>query len=262
MSIAVPAYKVVVTTQRRSGKPEDAVMNTWHYIAPSGTPNSTDFGNWMNHYRSFIDSISTSWSGALSNSPIGITVEHTRLPQEKPPPGTGIGPPVSTGALGFTVGPATVGYPAEVSVCITLDAASVLDSEVGAGDTRPAARKRNRKYIGPLSVNTGESEPTTNETRVSSTFRNLLSQKFVEHMVTGMKAAGWAITTFSPTLWQVFPPHKIWVDNAFDTQRRRGEAPTLRLETPTPAAVEGFVDAHSAVGVELFVDSTGNIRHR
>lgn len=260
MTVVVPTYRMTVTMNRKSSVERDKVMNTWHFIAPSGTPTSTDFGNMMNVYKEFLESIRSWFSATLAGQPDSLLVEFWKLTAEKPPPGTGLGPPVSSGQMGWTTPPSTVGYPSEVSSCITLDGTTVLDAEHGTGGTRPASRKRNRKYVGPLAATAGSADPTTSEIRPTVTFRTALTNAILTHLINAAIAKGWALTGFSPTNWQTFPLKSVWVDDAFDTQRRRGEEPTIQTLVPTPGAFDAFVEAHAREGQVLELDALGNLR--
>jgi hypothetical protein len=260
LTVVVPTYKTVVTIQRKSGIDRDAVQNVFHLAAPSGAPSSTDFGNAMGHIKNFYDDIASALSSCLSVAPNSILVEFTKLTAEKPAPGTGLGPPQSAGTVSFATGPVTVGLPSEVSACLTLDGTVITDAEEGPGGIRPASRKRNRKYIGPLSVNASTAESVTLEPKLTSQVRALIIQAFLEELVTGLESKGWLPMVFSPTLWSVLPILSVWIDNAFDTQRRRGEDATSRQTDPMPAmALQAFIAKHHELGVHLEHNSMGNL---
>lgn len=259
MTIAVPSFKVVTTIQRRSGIERDAVQNTWQYTGPTANPTSGDFGAWMNNYKAFLDAIHLQLGSCLSGSPTGIHVEFFKMTPEKPLPGTGLGPPVGLGDMGFTTAPSTASLPGEVSICLTLDGVETVDSERGPGGTRPAARKRNRKYLGPLGQTALSIAANTLEAVVSQALRDNLNAAFKTHMYDAMKGAGWGATIFSPTNWQVYPILRTWVDNAFDTQRRRGQDADLRSTTELPAAKEDFVEQSNRLGDHLVIDELGHV---
>lgn len=261
MTVVVPTFRTVVTLHKKSGIEADSVQNVWHFIAPAGNPSTPQFGDMMNILKDFYDLLSTDLGGSLSSGVNPIFIEFTKLTAERPPPGIGLGPPIINGAVQWLNPPPTAtGYPEEVCTCVTLDGTTALDSEGGVTGPHPAARKRNRKYIGPLNAGTGSAGSPTYEVRPTVTWRSKLAQAVLDILITKALTKGWSLTGFSPTLWQTFPPHNLWVDDAFDTQRRRGEAATTHTVVPTPLAVDAFIDAHAAAGVTLFLDATGNLR--
>lgn len=103
----------------------------------------------------------------------------------------------------------------------------------------PQARQRGRIYVGPLNVTALASGPGPNDHSIPHT--NLVGAMNGAGVALGlaMSAGGGKWVIHSPaqtaTLGAVYNSvvHSCWVDNAFDTQRRRGNAPTLR----TTAAV-------------------------
>lgn len=260
MTVVVPTYRLTATMKRKSGIEKDSTMNTWHFIAPSGLPSAGDYGNMMNVYQGFLDAIANDLSNVFRTETDVCSIEFFKYTAERPPPGTGLGPPT---AVGFTQGwasaPTLNGYPSEVATCISLDGTSVTDAEHGTGGTRPAARKRNRKYIGPLAEHTGTADTVTKEVRPNGTWRNALTQAVVNQLINAAVAKGWALTGFSPTQWQTFPVKNVWVDDAFDTQRRRGELPTLQTALPAPGALEAYMEAHRREGHPLHVNDMGQL---
>jgi hypothetical protein len=255
MTVVVPTWKIVTTIQRKSGIEADAVQNVWYYGSPSGIPTSTDYGNWMNTYTGFLDAQPNIWSSVLDNGPGKVTAEFTKLPAEKTP---ALGPPTQFLASSWA-GSTSDGYPSEVSVVVSLDGTSVTDAEVGPGGTRPAQRKRNRKFLGPLAEANGVSEPITKEVRPSTPFLTQLLQDYITHMITNMLTIDWTPYIFSPTNWQVYPVKLLWADNAFDTQRRRGEEATLKNEELAPGTTEAFIEQHAKVGVRLVDNGFGQL---
>lgn len=110
--------------------------------------------------------------------------------------------------------------PSEVSVCLSYHASS--------GSGLNMRRRRGRLYLGPLSDDARSFGSPRGEARVSTLFADDLS------------LAGKALMNDGPTHWGVYSRvdaaiHDIvggYVDNAFDTQRRRGEKPTVRTVFP------------------------------
>jgi len=110
--------------------------------------------------------------------------------------------------------------PAEVAICCSYQAVRQSGND--------QANRRGRVFIGPLgdvSVNTAdssdvESRPTT---AAMNTIINGIAQLAVP---VGDSAVKWVV--YSPTLDAFAEVDNLWIDNAFDTQRRRGVRATAR----------------------------------
>jgi hypothetical protein len=112
----------------------------------------------------------------------------------------------------------TGGFPAEVAICCSFAAANV------SGEA--AARRRGRVYIGPLSsVGNTDVDPVQG-TRPNATLRNALAGAAKALATSSDAVASWVV--HSDVLNSDATVIRGWVDNAFDTQRRRGESPTTR----------------------------------
>lgn len=138
--------------------------------------------------------------------------------------------PVSEEPLTITPGTATPTLPAEVAACLSFRA------EISSGDDR--ARRSGRIYLGPFT--TGVLEIGTQDCRVSSTFAGFVNTG-VGFLKTPVDNGGriWTWSVFSPSTnadnggsnpnLAAWPVASYWMDNAFDTQRRRGTKPTARV---------------------------------
>lgn len=225
MTVLNPACKIVTTWSRKNGIERDAVQNVWHYNAPSAAPTSTDLGNWANNFKAFIDALGQYWSPCLSNATNAIKVQYWMLPAEKGPLG------VPRGELFLTPAPlpAVSGLPPEVSVVLTMKSfLSHNIPEQGPGGTRPASSRRNRVFLGPLATVVMAQDATTKEVGVLDTFRTNVTNHYDTHMSIDQKNQNWAPVTFSAATWSTSQTAEVYVDNAFDTQRRRGNDPTAK----------------------------------
>lgn len=139
-------------------------------------------------------------------------------------PGSALGSPVLS--VPWTVSPAFAieGYPSEVSICLSFraDYGGVAE-EVGA--TRPRARRRGRIFLGPIASNQS-TEDGNNVVRPAAS------------MLTDIRDAAFDLGASAIDVWCVWSrADAIFrtisfasTDNAWDTQRRRGESPTSRTE--------------------------------
>lgn len=224
MALLAPTCLVVTTVQRKSGIERDAVVNTWHYQAPDAAQ-TANFVAWMSIFHNFIANIKDKFGANISPLTNDLKAEFWYIPIN------GKGPLGAPSATVFGTWPATnlaSPLPSEVSVCLTLEAHTTGIPENAPGGTHPAARRRNRKYMGPLDISVVSPDPTTYEPEVSSQFRSDLTTSYQNEMVNGMRASGWLPVCFSRTDWTTHPVERVWVDNAFDSQRRRGNDPTLK----------------------------------
>lgn len=216
------AFLVQCSMSYDSGLPADKMVNTFHMITkPTFAGNYTPIAN---AFHDFYDETPPSpavnpvrffLSPALD--PDTFTIKIYDLADAKPrvPKYDEILPLQALGSAAV---------PEEVACCLSYQAAP----ESGV----PQARRRNRIYVGPLAQNAITLVGT--RTAPAPAFINsLLGAASV------LKAASSASTEFQ---WGVFSPtansfaavDSAWVDNAFDTQRRRGPVATGRTFTELP----------------------------
>lgn len=137
----------------------------------------------------------------------------------------------ASGGLGIITDKAA---PSEVALCLSYAAA------VASGQN--AARRRGRMYIGPFNIQAlGSSADASlggsSDGRPISSLRQAIQER-AERLVIDLNSADVLWVTYSPTTDALggtpdaasAPVSRFWVDNAWDTQRRRGYAPTHRLE--------------------------------
>ena len=224
MALTSTTFKVVTTWQRRSGIPADAVMNSWHYTSPSASPSTQDYTNWMENYKAFLIGIEGHLGQSLSVVANDLRIQWYQLPNT--PGGVGVPKhelhttPPTPGAFGS--------LPGECAVVLTMLSYLTGVPEHGTGGTRPASSRRNRVYIGPLDSGIMFQDPVTAEAEVSVGAMDSIVNSYVTHMSADMAADNWVPVTFSRKNWTTAQIAQVYVDNAFDTQRRRGNNPTAR----------------------------------
>jgi hypothetical protein len=123
--------------------------------------------------------------------------------------------PVREDGLALTVGAETV-LPGEVALCVSFQAQGT------SGE--PQARRRGRVYLGPF--NTGVLVTGSMDGRPSSTLVGNAVSFGEELLAVDHIDVAWAV--YSPTDDIARPVDNGWVDDAFDTQRRRGLRATAR----------------------------------
>jgi len=191
----------VVTIAHDTGLPEDSVVNVWHF--QGATPfQASDLTAINNKLQSFYVALNGLFSGNLNGQP---TVKHYFLEDAEPrvPRGTYTMSGVTLGSLSL---------PEEVALCLSFQGVQVSGS--------PQARRRGRIFLGPLAQavnNGGTGRPGSTD-------------------ITTIKNAAIALKAASGPPWVVYSRvddigytvNNGWVDNSFDTQRRRGLAATSR----------------------------------
>lgn len=200
--------------------PEDVVVNSWHLIFEDGIgtpPNITDYGNALDNFKTFYDSVYTTLArAAWVGSTMTIKAYDLQLPEPRVPIFSGnrtiAGVAAAAGAA-----------PPEAAICM-----SYRGNYIGGV---PQARQRGRIFLGgfaqPTAVGSAASFPEvsagvrTNICTAASTLR------------TNMLADNWTWIVYSPTNGaaggqESFNTQHGWVDNAIDTQRRRGNAASAR----------------------------------
>lgn len=136
-------------------------------------------------------------------------------------------------------------YPAEVACCASFS--SVSGAVYGGGVlTAPMSRRRGRVFVGPLAP-TGASDPTVRTSRPSTSLIDLIGAAHWNLMAQNTTAAKWVVYSrpfagrpltpregraplpeLPPRAGTAYVIDTVTVDNAWDTQRRRGERATVR----------------------------------
>lgn len=145
-----------------------------------------------------------------------------------------LGSPVTS--LSFTVPASTGGggMPSEVAVVLSYNAdltnvpVSQFDPGPPAVTTRPQARRRGRMYIGPLNDDAGAGD-ANGLFRVALHFRQVVTEaadEFLLGEIAANTAGFWGVWSKADAeVWSVVEGY---MDNAWDTQRRRGIEATER----------------------------------
>lgn len=198
-----------------SAIPEDAVTNTFHFqVDPGGVSaalSALDTALIAFYTTTSTTGLASFLSADRSRVTNACSIRWYNLDEASPRV------PVRTTSWTLTGTAPSGGLPQEVAIALSFQAIKVSGVN--------QARRRGRIFIGPLAdaaatVTSGVSRPNT----TFITRANLCMQ--------ALKSA--AIAANSP--WSVWSPtnntpasvNDGWVDNAFDTQRRRGVAPTVR----------------------------------
>jgi hypothetical protein len=212
------AIHVVARFPHKSGLLEDQVNQTWNFIAPDDTPASLAIIQGQLNQFYFVahspgqQAVVRWFANCLSRTVQG-TYDFYK------PTGPLTGSPIASLPINLLPAPVSgaKSLPSEVAICLSF--ASVYGSAIEfQGETRPRARHRGRVFLGPLESaaitddSLGRAIPTTN-------------------MVADITGAAGFLSTTSTVSWSQWSRKdgifravsRYWVDDAFDTQRRRGE---------------------------------------
>lgn len=197
-------YKVQVVLEHDSALPEDVTVNTWCVTTPA-TGNLAALEDFVGELQAFYETVDAQLSSRLS----GI-IRYKAYDLSDPTPRV----PVYQAA--DTITPGTSAAPGQLSICMSFQGVTASGL--------PQARRRGRVYLGP--VNVESIAPATG--RLEAGTRGAVATAG-DTLVTVSKAAtDWEWSVFSDTNNSAVSVDNGWVDDKFDTQRRRAERALLR----------------------------------
>lgn len=123
--------------------------------------------------------------------------------------------PFSENSWDFAAAPSQSTLPREVAICLSFQGLRIPGT--------PQARRRGRIYIGPVGTSVQTAGRPTSATRTALL---TAAQQLYTDIQTVDASYRWAV--WSTRDGTAVPLHDAWVDDAFDTQRSRGNAPTTR----------------------------------
>lgn len=198
-------FRTQATIRTQDDVPANFATNTWHALAPD----LVEVALWHTALATFYNSISAQMGVLVKQTNPALEIESYDLDDPTPRypvlTTTHSLSPDNTGAL-----------PPEVSICLSFQAAQISGT--------PQARRRNRVYIPFLksSTNGSDGRPTTTLTNALDTAATTLLA------ASGTGISDWAWVVYSPTDGTGDFIDNGWIDNEWDTQRRRGREATTR----------------------------------
>lgn len=220
-------YTMQLVLPRDTGLPADSITNTWHYIGSDAVAdgvNALDFDTQL-------DAFYTSWVPGFGSTDYDwancVTKHYTML---DPRPRL----PFYTGTISPGTPPSSQSdWPAEVAVVLSMEG----ERESGTN----MRRRRGRVYLGPLSRSAGDAPMLGNAE--ADVFANGADAAFFGTSLTDLAVyspythhgvpVGENIKDYPDEIPDALPAsftevQRIWVDTAWDTQRRRGPKATYR----------------------------------
>lgn len=209
-------YRVQMRLETDTLLPSDTVTNTLYFMSDAASANTDDTGEASDFLRTF----STALEGRYASELLTGNIEHVWYDLEDPEPRV----PIDTETDTITL-TATGALPSEVAACLSYY--GVFTSGVNK------ASRRGRIYVGP----TVAAATTVSGGRVLWSSATLTAYaNAMDALASSVGATnGVRMMTYSPTLHAVsgiaIATSVVvggWVDNAPDTQRRRGTDATTR----------------------------------
>jgi hypothetical protein len=202
-------YQVQVELRTQTGIPADNIINTFAFQwVGSGAP---DFETLVLLIDAFYDELGTDvFSNVLAIATDSHQVKIYDLTDPSPRP------PVHVGYFSQSGG--TNPLPAEVAICASFQGIQ----EAG----HPQARRRGRIFIGPLrqaTVATG----SDGYPRISTSARTALATACTD-LQANASMSDWAWCVWSRSDDELYIVNNGWIEDEFDTQRRRGPGPLTR----------------------------------
>jgi hypothetical protein len=197
----MPAIRAQVSLPHLSGLPEDVTVNTWSFETTGAVPAGLD--DITTALDTFYSGLGTWLSANLTGTGL---IKYYNLIDPEPRV------PVQEDTFSFTPGSGV--FVSEVALCLSFQGERISGL--------PQARRRGRIYFGPLT------STVNNANRPATSFLNDLVSSGDVLLASSQVSATWKWSVWSPTDGQMVEVTDGWVDNAFDTQRRRGAAPSSR----------------------------------
>lgn len=229
-------YKIVNHFHNVTGLPADDVVTTYHFQTTE-PDYDVDTASALNGH------VAASWEtvgpGATGKASTWISPEISRVTKPTLKAyGTGGGSPLAVDTwAAMSAASFDQGMPGEVALCLSYNAdltdipeEAPDDPDADIAPERPAARRRGRIFVGPLILTCATAtEPVR---PVSTLIADLLGlgQLLGNPTAPALTAVGaeWVVKSNSGFAAASYPVIRVSVDDAFDTQRRRGVKPLTR----------------------------------
>lgn len=221
----VDAIRAMCVFQGVSGLPEDRFVTTFHFARNPGVTIDVDAGlvaGWLDDFWNAIAPGATkALSAYLSDTAIaaGPTAHEVRVYDldDVEPREPHIFP------LGKVAAGSLACLPNEVSVCLSY-----------YGD-RNIPRQRGRIFVGPLTSTAGAPSAADHDLRVAANLQQDLvaaAEKLIADSANRWVVLSRGIYVDGQVPAEMYPVTAGWVDNAFDTVRKRGIKPSARVVFP------------------------------
>lgn len=203
----MPIYRAQFTVNSADNVPANAATNTWHLVANDDSLVAPGVEAIRDFYLAIDGEFST-----IVRTTNGLTWKVYDLSDPEPRQ------PVLIGTNNLTVGTGDA-LPPEVAICLSFQAAPVSGV--------PQARRRNRVYLPYI-----REAQLSADGRPAGTLLTILVGAADTLWDASEAATSWQWVGYSPTDAQAWDIDNGWMDNEWDTQRRRGRKATSRTVFP------------------------------
>lgn len=217
----MPTYRAQFTIPYFTNLPEDVIVNDWHAFWPVGTPSTSDFEDLRDDIVAFYDDAYNFGANTQGAPWVGFASTSVKMYRVDDP--TPRAPHFSSQAsITIDGSPSTTVLPCEVAICCSFQGTPV------SGE--PQARKRGRIFLGGLAghITAGDTDEFPH---VGVNNRDHLCDA-METLRGALIGHGWVWVVYSRVANESTPVEAGWVDDAPDTQRRRGQKAVLRSIWP------------------------------
>lgn len=221
----------------RSGLAEDVSINVWHFRTVDPEPTEAEITtaatSLIDFYYEPPSDASTTDTIAQAMAPwinFSFSNCYLRIVGVDQVTGAELGAAIITNYDGPSQpDPSDSNLPLEVAICCS------FKGYYSEGPVLERARRRGRVYIGPLNDTVLQGNGTAAPPRPSVDFVNLLTAKMQDLRENAQTGAGTGGASAPWVIWSRAGGaiHNVvggWVDNAWDTQRRRGNETTTRTQ--------------------------------
>lgn len=223
----MPITRAVVTLNKVSQLPEDAVQNVWHF-GSNGVLTSAQWSTLRDALRTFYREIFHLYgSNRIAAGAVHSIKRYDLIVGAPGAADDSAGSPISNATLTLDTTGASAA-PDEVALCLSLKGVTTnIREEVGT--TRPASRRRGRIYLGPFSAAVMAERPG------SALINKIITE------VGNLNLAASAVANlgvYSRKDGKLYGAVEASVDDAWDIQRRRGIRRSAKTSVLLPGGGE------------------------
>lgn len=219
-------YKFSVHIPARTGLPRDDAINSF-YATPAGAVDDTDLSAAIACFENFYtlapsghgNSVSQFFSADRDPGSNKCRIDVYEIPATRGDLGT---PIYSENFTWVPYSGSSTPLPDQVAACMSYDS-------IVPGATH-LHRRRGRIFLGPLnSLPMAGGTTSTDPQSVAATYRSTVTAAAQElYTALQIPSPSWIWGQWSPTDWLVRGLKRVYMDDRFDTQRRRLERPSTR----------------------------------
>lgn len=205
--MAIAAIRNQLILHTTDNVPENYITNSWAFKT-ADFPSDGEIDEYVASFRVFYNTISTYLGQPIAAT--GHEMKFYDLEQLVPP-----NYPIAVKTWDLSAAPSEPGLPSEVALCLSFQGEKVPGF--------PQARRRGRVYLGPIRRDANVAG------RPSSGTRGPIAAAATELCADLQDCSNSAtLCVWSPSNADAVPVTDGWIDNAWDTQRRRGLGRTER----------------------------------